>query len=208
LKKVVFKICLVLLLLIGIAGTFWGSQIVESASVRWNSCNKVNGNCYYPGLCRDYSDSNRDSICDRSQTNPEIAAAPITSPASSNTTSTVNAGAVTDQVSSDNQKVYYLIPILLVLAVLYCVTWIFAIRKKITLAVHRKIWNTVLLVSGLVSMLLGIVLVAEIEIGFDLSLPFNSLFWHVETGIAMSLIGAFHILWHWKYFSNLFKRSN
>jgi hypothetical protein len=204
LNKWVFKISLAILLMIGLTGTFWGSQIVDAAAVRWDSCRKNNGYCYYPGACRDYTDSNRDSICDRSQTNPEKATTPRTSTASAGTVATVASTTAAVIPSSGNSNAYFMIPILLVLAAVYSLTWILAIRKKITLASHRKIWNTALLIFGLVSMLLGIFLVVRIETGFDLTLPFDMLFWHVEAGIAMSLVGIFHILWHWKYFARLF----
>jgi hypothetical protein len=33
------------------------------------------------------------------------------------------------------------------------------------------------------------------------------LYWHVEFGIGMACISIFHILWHLKYFLNLFKTA-
>ncbi len=100
---------------------------------------------------------------------------------------------------------YFLIPILLVSALLYLFSWVLAVRKKITLHMHRKIWNTALLVYGLVTILLGLLLTIRIETGFNPSLPFDMLFWHVEAGIAMGFVSLFHIIWHRKYFTNILK---
>jgi hypothetical protein len=245
-KKRFLNITIIVLLFVGLAGTVWGSTGIEAARSIWNSCTKGRINCYYPGDCRSYIDTNGDQICDRSQSDPAIAAANLkttttpvvaTTAAAITTASTASlpAGTVAEiaQSASNNSNSaatvvlstvsepnsvagalktsrysYYLVPLLLASAFLYTLTWVLAIRKKITLAVHRKIWNSALLVYALVSCLLGILLVIRIETGFELPLPFDMLFWHVEAGIAMSVVAIFHIIWHRRYFTRLFSGQN
>jgi hypothetical protein len=62
-----------------------------------------------------------------------------------------------------------------------------------------------LTLAFLVSGLLGILLVVRINYGPAIQLPFNILFWHVEFGIAMTLISIFHIIWHWQYFKGIIR---
>lgn len=91
------------------------------------------------------------------------------------------------------------------LAALYALTWTLAARKIIKTLMHRKIWNFVLLISMIISALLGLFLILNIDFDFGISMPFDMLFWHVEAGIALGAIGTFHIIWHWRYFAKLLK---
>jgi hypothetical protein len=228
-NKIVLPGVIVLLLSIGVAGTFWGSSIAEAASGIWNSCSRGQVNCEYPGQCRDYRDTNKDSICDRSQSAPVQSTAAqagtaVTSTGTSASSSqavniantAVPAGQIADISSSDNtvtgtsaagenKSTYYFIPIFLALAVLYSLTWILSLKGKITRVVHRRIWNLVLLFSTLISALLGLFLILRVDFSINVALPFNMLFWHVESGIALGVIAVFHILWHWRYFAKMLK---
>jgi hypothetical protein len=100
---------------------------------------------------------------------------------------------------------YYFLPILLALAILYALTWTLAVKKLLRNMLHRKIWNSVLLVSMMISALLGIFLILAIDFNIKIALPFDMLFWHVEAGIALGIVGIFHIIWHWRYFAKLIK---
>jgi hypothetical protein len=222
-----------ILILVGAAGTFWGTQAVQAASSVWNSCPRGQVNCAYPGQCRLYTDSNNDQICDRSQSAPSTAASStadlivsdsgitvIAGQDSSNVESITVVSEVTQDTTGNNagnmntgeaialKRSYYFIPIFLVLAVLYTLTWTLAAKKVIKVLTHRKIWNFVLLAAMIVSALLGLFLILNIDFDFNINLPFNMLFWHVESGIALGVIGIFHIIWHWRYFSRLFKAVN
>ncbi len=101
-------------------------------------------------------------------------------------------------------RVYHLLPISLSLILLYIVSHVLSKRNIISIVNHRKIWNALLLVTFLISGILGVLLVIRINFSAVIPLPFNILFWHVEVGIAMMVISMFHILWHWAYFKNLF----
>ena len=105
------------------------------------------------------------------------------------------------------RRVYHLLPISLISIFLYTLSSFLAKKKVFSIAVHRKIWNLLLLITFTISAGLGILLVVRINYGLEVSLPFNILFWHVEAGIAMTIISIFHILWHWTYFKKMFRRK-
>lgn len=73
-------------------------------------------------------------------------------------------------------------------------------KNKLNLASHRKFWNILLLITFLVSGIMGLLLVYRINTGNIIQLPFNILYWHVEFGIAMAIISIFHISWHLNYY--------
>ncbi|MDD5311446.1 MAG: hypothetical protein PHO26_00225 [Dehalococcoidia bacterium] len=100
---------------------------------------------------------------------------------------------------------YYLIPILLVIGVLYLTTYLLARKSIIRISVHRKIWNLLLLITSAACCLLGLLLVLAMDYGIRIRLPFDMTFWHVEAGIAMGMIAAFHICWHWRYLKVIFQ---
>ena len=99
---------------------------------------------------------------------------------------------------------YHLIPISLFLIIFYAIMRILLKRDIIHMINYRKIWNVLLLISFLISGILGIVLIVEINFGIKFLLPFDFLFWHVEIGIAMFIICTLHIAERWNYFKNLF----
>ena len=75
--------------------------------------------------------------------------------------------------------------------------------KKIT---HRKIWNAILLITALMSCLLGFLLAVQLNYRFGMSWFSPILKLHVEFGIAMTIVAFFHVVWHLKYYKNLFKK--
>lgn len=130
----------------------------------------------YPGQCPRYIDLNKNSFCDNSQSLP----------------------------SSTFTSHYHLIQIFVILTLFYIISLFLINKKLLTLATHRKIWNILLLITFLISTILGILLIMKINYNWQIPIP-NSLFWHVEAGIAMTIISFFHILWHWRYFQNMLK---
>lgn len=100
---------------------------------------------------------------------------------------------------------YHLIPISLIFILLYIITRVLSKKKIMSIINHRAIWNVFLLITFLISGILGILLIIEINFGTQFSLPLNILFWHVEVGIAMFIICVLHIIERWSYFKNLFR---
>lgn len=106
------------------------------------------------------------------------------------------------------KKPYNLVSISLVTFLLYFFTLFLAQKQKIKKVTHRRIWNIMLLLTFLVSGLFGLLLVVQINYNFVMEIFRTILYWHVQFGIAMSLIAIFHFLWHLKYYLNIFKKKS
>jgi len=113
---------------------------------------------------------------------------------------------VTESEVMSKKRVYHLVPIAVVLIILYFITYLLSKNNIITKVAHRRIWNILLFITFLVSGILGIFLVIRINFAIPINLPFNILFWHVEAGIAMTVISFFHTFWHWNYYKCIFKK--
>ena len=72
---------------------------------------------------------------------------------------------------------------------------------------HRRIWNTLLLLTAVVSCLFGFLLVIQLNYGILPNYYRSILTWHVECGIAMTIIAVFHVIWHFPYYKRLFKKA-
>jgi len=73
--------------------------------------------------------------------------------------------------------------------------------KYLSVALHRKIWNALLVFTFIMTALTAIFYLLMLEYNMDL-LPqqIDVIFWHIEFGLAFVLIGVFHALWHVPYF--------
>lgn len=212
---------LICLAVVGLSVTFWSPAIAQAAEdTIWESCPRGMVDCAYPGRCSSYIDTNNDNICDRSQPEPQVDEATPTLNTSTvedttDTPAVMQDVASTDSSASDEsaavnastgrRSFYNFVPLLATFAALYAVTWVLAKKNVIRLQLHRKIWNVVLMVSAVISAILGVILILNLDFGTNIFLPFNMLFWHVEAGIVMSIIAAFHIAWHYKYFLKILK---
>lgn len=102
---------------------------------------------------------------------------------------------------SGSDKPYNLILISALTLGLYLITHLLKRFELISKTLHRRIWNLVLLITFLVSGVLGLVLVVQInyEVLGGWYLRFLNL--HVEFGISMALVSMIHALWHIKYYA-------
>ncbi|MBN1988516.1 MAG: hypothetical protein JW783_03880 [Bacteroidales bacterium] len=98
-------------------------------------------------------------------------------------------------------KPYSLILISAITLALYIVSSLFRRLGFITKATHYKLWNVLLLITFLVSGILGLVLVAQINYKILGDWYSSFLYLHVEFGIAMAIVSIFHALWHFKYYA-------
>jgi hypothetical protein len=116
-------------------------------------------------------------------------------------------GVTTASQNSFTKKTYDLILIFGGCLVLYLLTFFLSRRDIIKKSTHRKIWNVLLLLTFLATGLLGLFLV--VQSNYNLFFDWFSilLYYHVEFGIAMAAISIFHLLWHLKYWLNLFKKA-
>ncbi|MFH1319181.1 MAG: fused MFS/spermidine synthase [Bacteroidota bacterium] len=99
---------------------------------------------------------------------------------------------------------YSLITISIITAILYSLTYILNKLKIVKLSTHRKIWNSLLLITFFVMGVLGIILVVQVNYKLEIPLSKEILLLHVDFAIAMFIIAIFHFLWHFKYFKNIF----
>ena len=170
----------------------------------WKDCPMRETNCPFPGKCGLYVDTDNDSICDHSQYSPgnRVKASNKDTVIKDLSPQKLNENPVSgnEPKTKVKRRIYHLIPISVILTLLYILTSILSKRKIIRFGTHIKIWNVLLLISFLISGILGILLIIRVNSGLTIALPFNILFWHVEFGIAMAIISIFHIIWHWKYF--------
>lgn len=162
--------------------------LIPLVALAWGDCPFGLIDCPYPGECLRYIDTDNDGICDLSQLAPE------------------DRGTLT--IPSDieiKRHVYHFLPISLILTFFYILGCFLAKKKILSTASHRKIWNILLLITFFISGFLGILLLLRLDFGWLILLPFDILFWHVEAGIAMTVISIFHIIWHLPYFKKLFR---
>jgi len=132
-------------------------------------CPKGLVNDTYPGECGLYTDSNKDKICDYSQ---EL---------------TLNSPIQSQSLSNK----YYFWQISIIATIIYLISHFIIGKKDIVL--HKKIWNILLLITFIATALTSILFLFQINTGF------NNTFWHIELGLIMILISAYHTLWHIPY---------
>lgn len=89
----------------------------------------------------------------------------------------------------------------------YGATWFLVRFGKMKLLTHRKIWNVLLLITFLISCLLGLLIAFLIDQGSVPSWYVKILRLHVNVGIFMTVIALFHTFWHFKYYVAIFKKK-
>lgn len=179
-------------------------SIIVGAS--WNDCTRgnIDDPCYYPGDCNQYIDTNSDGICDHSQPEPTTATTSNNTTIATSSNSTTNITSTTPTTKSATKSsnnsfdsryyVKYIAPSLLAI---YLVS-IFILPQR----VRRKLWNVVLAVFFFLSAITGVLL----AIGINIYIYPSMLYWHVETGIAMAIIGFIHFMIHIRYYYRIFAR--
>lgn len=118
--------------------------------------------------------------------------------------------ASTDTTSSGGSTLlthYLVTPIAIVFFLIYATSFILYKTKRMKVSTHRKIWNVLLLGTFLITGIFGIILAIQIDYTLPFTIPVDLLFWHVEAGIAMTLISLFHMGWHFNYYKNLVRNT-
>ena len=105
-----------------------------------------------------------------------------------------------------NKSPYSLILISALTLGLYAISFILVKTKVLKKTTHRKIWNVLLLITGLASCLLGFFLVIQINYNLKMDWLWTVKLYHVQFGIAMTIIAIIHILWHWNYWKSIVKK--
>lgn len=183
----------------------------------WNDCVKEQVNCPRPGECGKYTDTDNDNICDHSQPSPEqreaqaaneqdtrdIKLQPREKPPeiTARADKYVDAPDKTPLTASNKRKTarYRAVEIGSTLFFLYFAGLIAVKRGKMSISVHRKIWNIILLAAFIVAGFTGLLLVLRVNYGISVA-GASTLSWHVEAGVAMGVVSVFHVLWHLNYY--------
>jgi threonine/homoserine/homoserine lactone efflux protein len=96
---------------------------------------------------------------------------------------------------------YNFLPIAGAVVALYIVSWLLARSGRLSVLLHRKAWNAVLLSSFVGTIVFSLLNVLAYDTGISVLPAFiNVTFWHVEFGIICVLVALFHALWHIPYF--------
>ena len=95
---------------------------------------------------------------------------------------------------------YHVLVIILLILLAYAFSASLVKRKKVLLFKHRRFWNYLLLISFLISGLLGLLLAILIDLRLSVAWYRQFLWLHVEFGIAMAVLSTIHVIWHWRYF--------
>lgn len=110
-------------------------------------------------------------------------------------------------VVKKNKKPYRVVLISVLVLITYLATFILVKTNKMKKLTHRKIWNAILLITFLVSCLLGFVLALQINYGFCMDWYRDFLKLHVEFGIAMTIVAFIHAIWHYRYYITMFSKK-
>jgi len=102
---------------------------------------------------------------------------------------------------------YNVSPIAILFFLVYGISFVLHKTKRIRLAAHRKVWNVLLAATFLITGIFGLILTIQLDYELPFTIPFNLLFWHVEAGVAMTLISLFHMGWHFNYYKNLVRHT-
>ena len=102
---------------------------------------------------------------------------------------------------------YLIIPLSTILLVLYLISHFLAKAGIITRTTHRRTWNVILLLAFLGTAVLGILLTIQINYKLDWSFVDTALKWHVNFGIALSLIAVIHFIRHFDYYLDIFRKG-
>ena len=141
---------------------------------------------------------------------PTVVEPVVTAPASEEEIKPTDATIVPESAEPEQpvktKKPYDLILISAITIGLYALTSILAKAGVLKKTTHRKIWNILLLITALVSCLLGFFLVLQINYGWKMDWLWTVKYYHVQFGIAMTIVAVFHILWHMNYWKTLFKK--
>ncbi len=102
---------------------------------------------------------------------------------------------------------YLIIPLSVLFILIYLICLMLVRLDVIPLNQHRRFWNFLLLITFLITATLGLLIAIQINYKLEWPLVKTLLGWHVNFGISMSLVAIFHLMWHLRYYSNIFKKE-
>jgi spermidine synthase len=102
------------------------------------------------------------------------------------------------------QAPYLILPVGIVSLIFYFLGLLFVKTGLLPNYLHRKIWNTILLVTFSTTAILGLLLAIQINYKIEWTIVDSLLKWHVDFGIAMTFTGIVHLIWHIRYYTDIF----
>ncbi len=102
---------------------------------------------------------------------------------------------------------YHVIGTGITVTVLYLISFIFYRTGFYSLTAHRRLWNSILAITFIITALAGLFMALQINFKWNIPEIKSILKWHVETGAGMAITGIFHFIWHLSYFSRIFSRA-
>jgi len=195
------------------------------------SCPTGQVNDTYPGDCALYTDTNQDKICDYSQETTSAQTSSLNATELHDLISgqdlklktvkeaadlyqakeilvALRTGTQTTNIEvKESTKEYYMWQTTLILIALYLLSIYLVKKEKLSLVKNRKIWNMLLLISGIITAFTSIFLLLRLNYGITISFPLNMITVHVLAGYIMLLIAIFHTLWHIPYYKSYFTQK-
>jgi len=98
---------------------------------------------------------------------------------------------------------YHVIIIGIVSLILYLLSLTGSKFGIITKKDHRAFWNTILLITFLITATAGLFLALQSNYKWDIQSVEKFLTWHVDFGIAMSFTALIHLTWHLGYYKRI-----
>jgi len=100
---------------------------------------------------------------------------------------------------------YLIIPLSTLILVLYLISHFLSRSGIISRTVHKRTWNVILLFAFLVAAVLGILLAIQINYKLEWTFVEAALKWHVNFGIALSVVAILHLVRHFDYYLDIFR---
>ncbi len=87
--------------------------------------------------------------------------------------------------------------------ILYIFSFALYRRNIIKKKLHSKIWNVIFLISFLITFGMGILQAGLIDLGFNISILPDLIFWHGEMGIIFFVVLLFHLQSNWQFLKKI-----
>ena len=105
-----------------------------------------------------------------------------------------------------SQSPYHLLSILIPMLIAAILMKRLVVKNVIRNITYTRFWNVLLLISFLITAILGMLLVVKINYGLEIPYLRYCYIFHVDFGIAMSIISFLHLIWHLKYYYKLISK--
>ena len=102
---------------------------------------------------------------------------------------------------------YHVIGTGLTALLLYLLSYVFYRNKFYSKQFHQKLWNLILASAFILTVVAGVFLALQINYKWNIPVIKEILKWHVEFGTGLAITGLFHFLWHFSYYTGLFKKD-